>query len=126
MSISRMISRSAKTRYCTFMGLLLLLLLLPGTNYGQVTTGTLLGTVQDSSGAAIRGATVTARNLQTGLTRSVPTGDDGGYEINLLPVGDYSIRVEFIGFKADERSPVTLLINSRARVDFALQSGLER
>jgi outer membrane receptor protein involved in Fe transport len=98
-------------------------LVFPIASRSQVTTATLLGTVQDTTGATVRGATVTARNLQTGLTRSALSGDSGDYTINLLPVGDYSIRVEFTGFKTDERSPVTLEINSRARVDFVLHVG---
>src|SRR6476646_3884173 len=89
----------------------------------QVTSGTFLGNVQDPSQAAIRGANVTATNLQTGLSRSVLSGEDGAYIINLLPVGAYSIRVEAPGFKTEVRSPVNLQINSKARVDFALTVG---
>ena len=81
----------------------------------QVTSGTVLGTVQDPSAAPVAGANVTATNLRTGLARSAVSGEDGGYIINLLPVGDYSIRVEFSGFKTDERSVVNLQINSKAR-----------
>jgi outer membrane receptor protein involved in Fe transport len=89
----------------------------------QVTSGTFLGNVQDPSKAAIRAANVTVNNLQTGLSRSVLSGDDGGYIINLLPVGIYSIRVESPGFKTEVRSPVSLQINSKARLDFVLQVG---
>ncbi len=108
---------------CRVICVLLVVFLFHVSSHGQVTTGTLLGTVQDPSGAAIHGAKVTATNLQTGLTRSALSSEDGGYAINLLPVGDYSIRVESAGFKSEERSPVTLQINSRARVDFTLQVG---
>ena len=89
----------------------------------QVTSGTVLGTVQDQSAAPIAGANVTATNLRTGLARSAASGEDGAYIINLLPVGEYSIRVERSGFKISERSPVVLQINSKARVDFLLQVG---
>src|SRR5690242_6783385 len=109
--------------FCRVICMLAVVFLFDVSSRGQVTTGALLGTVQDPSGAAIRGAKITARNLQTGLTRSVLSGEDGEYAINLLPVGDYSIRVESAGFKSEERSSVTLLINSRARVDFTLQVG---
>ncbi len=98
-------------------------LLLPGVGHAQVTTGTFLGTVRDTSGAAISGAQVSARNLQTGLIRTVLTSSDGDYSINLLQVGDYSLRVEFAGFNVDERSPVTLQINGRVRADFVLKVG---
>ena len=45
----------------------------------QVTTATIAGTITDSSGGALPGALVTARNADTGLARSVPTGTDGAY-----------------------------------------------
>lgn len=122
-SYKRIYTRREQALSCRVIYLFLLLFLFSVSSHGQVTTGTLLGTVQDPSGAAINGAKVTARNLQTGLTRLVLSGEDGGYAINLLPVGDYSIRVESAGFKSEERSSVTLLINSRARVDFTLQVG---
>src|SRR5437879_4536572 len=59
--------------------------------YAQVTTATLLGTVKDSSGAAVPNAGVSAKNLATGLARSVTTGDDGNYVISNLPAGHYSV-----------------------------------
>ena len=72
---------------CRVICVLLVVFLFHVSSHGQVTTGTLLGTVQDPSGAAIHGAKVTATNLQTGLTRSALSSEDGGYAINLLPVG---------------------------------------
>jgi len=104
--------------------LLLLMVFAPPNIAGaQVTSSTVLGTVQDQSASPIDGANVTATNLRTGLSRSVVSGEDGSYIINLLPVGDYSIRAERSGFKIGERSPVVLQINSKARVDFVLQVG---
>jgi outer membrane receptor protein involved in Fe transport len=91
-------------------------------SHAQVTTGTLLGTIRDNSGAAIRGATVTVTNQHTGLSRVTVSGDDGTYATNLLPVGDYSISAEFAGFQREERT-VTLDIGSQVRVDFALRVG---
>ena len=57
--------------FCRVICVVLLVFLFNASSRAQVTTGTLLGTVQDSSGAAIQGVKVTARNMQTGLTRSV-------------------------------------------------------
>src|SRR6266436_61480 len=119
----RIYMRRGQALCCRVICSLLLVFLFDVSSHGQVTTGTLLGTVQDPSGAAIHGAKVTARNLQTGLTRLVLSDEDGGYAINLLPVGNYSIRVESAGFKSEERSAVVLQINSKARVDFVLQVG---
>ena len=70
---------------------------------GQVTTGTLLGTVHDAANAAVQGASVTITNLQTGVSRSVLSGNEGEYILNLLPVGNYSVRVEHTGFRTEER-----------------------
>jgi hypothetical protein len=60
----------------------------------QVVTGTFLGTVHDATNASVRVASVTATNLPTGVARSVLSRDDGNYVINLLPVRNYSVRVE--------------------------------
>lgn len=89
----------------------------------QVTTGAFLGTVLDTTSASVRGASVTATNLQTSLSRSVLSGDNGEYVINLLPVGNYSVRVEHMGFRTEERPSIELQINSRVRLDFVLQVG---
>lgn len=89
----------------------------------QVTTGTFLGSVHDPTSASVRGASITATNLQTGVVRSALSGDDGEYVINLLPVGNYSVRVEHAGFTTEERPSIELQINSRVRLDFVLQVG---
>jgi Carboxypeptidase regulatory-like domain len=89
----------------------------------QVTTGTFLGTVYDSTKAAVPGASITVTNLQTGVSRSVLSTATGEYVINLLPVGSYSLRVEHAGFKTEERSSIEIQINSRVRLDFVLQVG---
>jgi outer membrane receptor protein involved in Fe transport len=89
----------------------------------QVTTGTFLGTVHDNTSAAVAGASITVTNLQTGVARSVLSGVDGEYVINLLPVGNYSVRVEHTGFKTDERASIELQINGHVRLDFVLRVG---
>ena len=53
----------------------------------QVTTAAIVGTVVDSSGAALPGATVTARNVDTGFNRTVPSNEDGTYRLEFLPIG---------------------------------------
>ena len=59
----------------------------------QVTTATIVGTITDSSGAALPGATVTARNVDTGFTRTVPSNEDGAYRLEFLPIGSYVVEV---------------------------------
>ena len=57
----------------------------------SITTGDLSGTVTDSSGAVVSGATVTVRDLGTGATRTVTTNDSGAYRVSLLKPGQYEI-----------------------------------
>ena len=56
----------------------------------QLPTGTILGVVKDSTGAVVPGAKITARDTDTGQTRTVMTGTDGAYRFDALPVGNYS------------------------------------
>ena len=60
----------------------------------QLPTATVLGVGKDSSGAVVPGATVTARNVDTGQTRAGGTGADGSYRFPALAVGSYEIQVE--------------------------------
>jgi Carboxypeptidase regulatory-like domain len=64
----------------------------------QASTGQIAGIVTDTQGAAISKATVTAKNSQTGLSRSTTSNDDGLYSIVLLPPGVYSVSGEATGF----------------------------
>ena len=59
----------------------------------QITSATIVGTVSDPNGAPVPSASVTARNVDTGLTRTVTSGEDGGYRLEFLPVGNYVIEV---------------------------------
>src|ERR1051325_3214073 len=90
--------RNAGRRVIQF-AIIALLLAAPGIVAAQVTTATIVGNVTDSGGANVAGAQVTARNVETGLTRSALSGDDGAYRLEFLPVGKYSIEVSFTGFK---------------------------
>jgi len=59
--------------------------------FAQVTTGTISGIVQDASGAAIAGASVTVKNLDTGTNRTVTTDSGGRYNAPDLPLGNYEL-----------------------------------
>src|ERR1700693_3713007 len=63
----------------------------------QTFRGTILGTVTDSSGAAIAGAAVAVKNVNTGLSRTVSTSEDGTYSVPELPIGTYAVTVEKAG-----------------------------
>ena len=103
--------------------LLVGLLAVAGVATAQVTTATIVGTVTDSSGAALPGTVVTARNADTGLTRSVTSGVDGAYRVEFLPIGNYVVEATLDGFKTAHRSGITLRVAETARVDVALELG---
>ncbi|HYX29788.1 MAG TPA: carboxypeptidase regulatory-like domain-containing protein [Pyrinomonadaceae bacterium] len=100
-----------------------LLLSIPAAVMAQVTTATLVGTVTDPSGSKVTGAMVIVRNLDTGLSRTVTTNDEGDYRIEFLPTGKYSVEVTYTGFKKALMSDVVLQVNETSRVDIALAVG---
>lgn len=100
-----------------------LLLAIPMAAAAQVTTATIVGTISDPSGATMPGAQVTARNVDTGLTRTVSSGADGTYRLEFLPVGNYALEVTTSGFKKAYLSGIVLRVNDTARVDVALTVG---
>ncbi len=110
-------------RYFKQILLLLLSCVATGSARAQVTTGTILGSVQDASHAAVSKARITAQNLSTGLTRTVYSSEDGGYAIPFLPIGNYSLQAELAGFETETISTVRLDINAKVRVDFLLRVG---
>ncbi|HYT65309.1 MAG TPA: carboxypeptidase regulatory-like domain-containing protein [Vicinamibacterales bacterium] len=89
----------------------------------QVTSAAIVGTITDSSGGALPGATVTARNVDTGFNRAVPSNEVGAYRLEFLPIGNYVVEVTLSGFKTVTRSGIVLNVNDTARVDAALSVG---
>src|SRR5437016_5134059 len=82
----------------------LLLFCVAGPAYTQLSSGAILGTVTDSSGAVVPGVTVTATNTGTNLVRNTVTNESGNYRVDLLPVGDYLIEANLPGFRKQVRS----------------------
>ena len=91
--------------------------------FAQLPTATVLGAVKDSSGAVVPGAALTARNVETGQTRTATSAGDGSYRFAALPVGNYEVRVEQSGFQAAVRSGLTLTVGQEAVVNFTLEVG---
>jgi Carboxypeptidase regulatory-like domain/TonB dependent receptor len=89
----------------------------------QTFRGSILGTVTDSSGAAIVNAKVTIRNVDTGVERSTETTADGGYIVPELPVGTYDIIAEMTGFEKTKVTGVTVVVAAERRVDMTLKAG---
>jgi carboxypeptidase family protein len=90
--------------------------------YAQVLYGSIVGSVTDSSGAAMPGATVTIEQTETKLTRELVTDASGAYHFTAVPSGTYTVSVKMSGFRTFSRTvPVTL--NTVARVDVKLDIG---
>lgn len=112
------------TRGLGMSALLVVLLAIPMAAVAQITTATIVGTISDPSGAQVPAASVTARNVDTGLTRTVVSGEDGNYRIEFLPVGNYVVEVTATsGFKKAFRAGIVLRVNDTARVDVPLEVG---
>jgi hypothetical protein len=110
-------------RRIAFLIIGLLALPLASAAVAQVTTATIVGTITDSSDAALPGASVTARNVDTGFSRSVPSDSVGAYRLEFLPIGNYVVQVALDGFKTSNRSGIVLRVNDTVRVDVALSLG---
>src|ERR1700689_4945766 len=93
------------------------------TSQAQTFRGTILGTVTDSSGAALVGATVTVHNVDTGVDRITNTTTDGGYLMPELPVGTYDVIFEMSGFQKAKVTAVTVSVAAERRVDIVLKPG---
>jgi outer membrane receptor protein involved in Fe transport len=89
----------------------------------QVLYGSIVGNVQDSSGAAIPGATVTITNRETGLERNAVTNDTGGYNFTNVLTGNYDVKVSLQSFKEFVEEGVPVSPNTVSRVDAQLQLG---
>ena len=89
----------------------------------QVDTGTILGTVTDTSGAVVPGAIVTIVNQETSSTLTAKTTADGRFEFTPLQIGTYSVVVEATSFKKATIQSVKLDIQQQALVNVALQPG---
>ena len=91
----------------------------------QQITGSIRGTVQDPSGAIVENVSVSAKQIETGLTRSALTDHTGAYVILELPVGHYELQAEAKGFQKYVQSGITLNVNETATVPVRLTVGAE-
>jgi len=98
-------------------------LAVPTLAFAQLPTGTILGVVRDTSGAAVPGADVVIANTENGATRHLDTGADGSYRANALAVGSYDIKVQREGFKTAERAGIKLDVSQEAVVNIDLEVG---
>jgi hypothetical protein len=86
-------------------------------------SASLSGMITDPSGAAVFAASVTANNLDTGISRTAPTDQGGRYRFFALPIGLYEVRVTKEGFAEGIRSGIRLVVGQDATVDLGLRVG---
>src|SRR5258706_8331729 len=93
------------------------------TAIAQTGTSNITGSVRDTAGAVVPGATVTAKNEATGVTSTQTTNDSGVYAFNALPVGNYIVSVEKPGFKTLQKIHNALQVGEPLTVDGTLEVG---
>ena len=93
------------------------------TGLAQFDTATVLGSVNDSTGAVVPKATVTLKNTETGITQTVQVDDNGSFQFNNVKIGVYQITAEAQGFSKAVADNIQVTVNARQRVDLILRAG---
>jgi hypothetical protein len=91
--------------------------------FAQQITASITGTVVDSAGAALDGATLTARDTERGTSYTAKSSNGGVFNFNNLPIGTYEVKAESSGFDTEVLPPITLVLNQRARLEFKMKVG---
>jgi hypothetical protein len=91
--------------------------------YGQAATASITGTVTDTSGAAVPGASISAKNNGTGVTRTTTSDNQGRYNLPDLAIGDYDVQSTRMGFQSVVRKGVVLTVGAQPVLDFQLPVG---
>src|SRR6476469_5839753 len=89
----------------------------------QVATGSIVGSVFDSSGQVVPGAQITVRDTSRNTTTTLTTDAAGVYNAPFLVPGTYEVSVELQGFKTWIRRGIVLQVNDRLRIDASLEVG---
>ncbi|MBZ5613451.1 MAG: TonB-dependent receptor [Acidobacteriia bacterium] len=105
------------------LGIVCLVLALSFPMFSQTTSGRILGSVTDQSGADVAGAAVVVTDVQRGTTRAVATDDSGNYVVTQLQPGVYKVRAEAKGFKTVERPNIVVEVAQDVHVDISLPTG---
>src|SRR3954462_14343402 len=91
-------------------------------SFAQVTAA-VSGTVEDASGGALSGVTVSVKSVETGISRVTTTGESGAFRVLSLPVGPLQLTGEKQGFKRTVRTGINLVVGQEAVVNLRLQLG---
>lgn len=100
-----------------------LVFLFGGIAFAQVTTGTISGTVKDSSGAVLPGTKVVVLHEDMGISRIVQTDSSGRYSAPSLGLGNYRVTASLEGFESESRKGILLTVGREAVVDFQMTVG---
>jgi len=111
-----------RVTYTAWLVLLMLVTLSPIV-WGQTERGAITGTVTDSRGAVLPGATVTVTNIETNVSQTYTTNADGLYEAPFLTPGRYKVSATAPGFATAVKDRITVNVAARVRVDLTLQVG---
>jgi Carboxypeptidase regulatory-like domain/TonB dependent receptor len=101
----------------------LALLLISAPAFSQLNLGQISGTVTDSSGSVVPGATVTVTDVARGVSRTLTTDSVGSYSAPSLAPGTYTVRAELTGFTTAERRGIDVGVGQELRIDLSLQVG---
>src|SRR6185295_7900422 len=94
-----------------------------GPAFAQLDTGSIVGTVTDSSGGVLPGVTVIATQTETGVTTTAVTTDTGHYVFPALKIGRYSVAAELSGFRRAVRDGIDLHVQERREANLTLAVG---
>jgi hypothetical protein len=87
----------------------------------QGPTGLIEGAIRDEQGGVLHGVSMTLRNQETGVTRTMTTEVDGRYAFPALAPGRYTLRAELSGFAAEETRDIVITIGFERRLDFTMK-----
>ena len=91
--------------------------------WAQQITASITGTVEDSAGAAVADASVTARDTERGTSNTTKTNQGGVFNFSNLPIGTYEVKAEAPGFDTAVQPPIVLVLNETARLNFKMKVG---
>ncbi|MFN0124799.1 MAG: TonB-dependent receptor domain-containing protein [Blastocatellia bacterium] len=112
-----------KPRLLFLFHICIMLLAATTTALAQFDTATVLGTINDPSGAVVPQATITLRNIATGVTATAQTDGNGSYQFNNVRIGVYQLSAEAPGFAKAQTDNIQVTVNARQRVDISLKAG---
>ncbi|HEY0659214.1 MAG TPA: TonB-dependent receptor, partial [Pyrinomonadaceae bacterium] len=115
--------KKGQIRYGILFGVLAIFLLNFNTIFGQESRGTITGTIADPTGAVVTAATVTVQNIETNISATATTNEEGAFTFPLLLPGQYKLTATATNFKTSVRENIQLNVGDRLTVDIQLEIG---